>query len=118
MIIRIAVLIFGLWVLLQIIFKYRDRKMSLTGLIFWLVLWAVIIAVANHPQITDKIAKLVGVGRGTDMAVFAAILILLYLIFRIYIKITEIESQISEVVKHIAIIKVKRKKIGKTVKGE
>ena len=28
MIIRIAVLIFGLWVLLQIIFKYRDRKIG------------------------------------------------------------------------------------------
>lgn len=111
MIIRLLVWLFGLLILWQIISKFKEKKISLSWFIFWLILLIAIVAVVSHPQIADPIAQLVGVGRGVDFALFFAILVLLYLMFRFYLKISEIESQISEVVKYIALLSVGKKKI-------
>lgn len=112
MIIRILVWIFGLLALYSIFIKFRKKEISLGWFLFWFLLWVGIIGIVSQAYIADRIAGFIGFGpgRGVELALFLAILIVLYLMFRLYLKINKIDSQISEIVKYIALINVKKKR--------
>ena len=110
MIVRIVVWIFGLLIFYSIFVKFRKKEISLGWFLFWLLLCAGIIGIVSQAYIADKIANFVGLGphRGVELVLFFAILVLLYLMFRFYLKLTEVELQISEIVKNIALMNVKK----------
>ncbi len=112
MTIRLLVWIIGLLILYSVFVKFRKKEISLGWFLFWFLSCAGIIGVVNQAYIVDRIANFIGLGqgRGVELALFFAILVLLYLMFRFYLKLTKVESQISEIVKHIALISVKKKR--------
>ena len=112
MILRIIVWIIGLLSISSLFSKYQKKEISLGSFLLWLLLWAGVIAGVTASPETDKIAVYLGLGRGrgAELALFAAILIILYLMFRLYLKISQVETQISEIVKNIALMNVKKKR--------
>ncbi len=110
MIIRILVWIIGLLTLYSIFVKFRKKEITFGWFSFWFLLWAGIIGMVSQAYIADGIASFIGfgLGRGVELALFLAILIVLYLMFRLYLKINQIEFQISEIVKHIALLGVEK----------
>jgi len=117
MILKIFVIVLAVWILLRLIASFREKKIDLFNFIIWSFVWLVIIVIVSHPLWTDKIAKFMGVGRGADIAFFIAIFLLFYLVFRVYVKITAVESDVTEVVKHIALINHKINQYGKKKKN-
>ena len=95
-IIGIIIIIFAIFALSRVILRMRDKAISYKMAIFWLVLWTIIIIIAFFPQISDRFAKFVGIGRGADTAFFISILLLFYLIFRLYVKIDYLDKNITE----------------------
>ncbi len=112
MTIRLLVWIIGLLILYNIFIKFRKKEITFAWFSFWFLLWAGIIGLVSHAYIADRIASFIGLGtgRGVELALFLAILIVLYLMFRLYLKINQIESQISEIVKHIALLPAPKKR--------
>jgi len=111
MVIRIIIWAIGLLVLSRIVLSYENKKISLGQMFLWIAIWVFVIAFTTWPFITDQLAHYVGVKRGTDIALFIAVILLFYLVFRVYTKLVDIESEITEVVKGVAvknIIKGKR----------
>ena len=110
MTIRLLVWIIGLLTLYSIFVKFRKKEITFGWFSFWFLLWAGIIGLVSHAYVADRIAIFMGLGtgRGVELALFLAILIVLYLMFRLYLKLTELESQISEIVKNIALMNVKK----------
>lgn len=103
MLIQFLLIIFAVFATNKAILNFRKRKISLGGLLFWLGLWTAITVVALLPGTTIFLAKILGVSRGTDVAVYLAIALLFYLIFKIFIKLEKIESDITTIVKEIAL---------------
>ena len=118
MILKILVLVFALWILLRLIASYREKRIDTFNFVVWSLIWIVVVVVVSHPVWTDKVARLVGVRRGTDIAFFGAVLLLFYLVFRLYVKITAVESEITELVKHIALINHRLQKDEKEKKAK
>ena len=112
MMIKILVWIFGLLAIYNVFTKYQKKELSLNLLIFWILLWGAVIAAITISPEADKVAAYLGLGqgRGIELALFLAILLILFLIFRLYLNISRIETQISEIVKNIALTNVKRNK--------
>ena len=104
MILKILVLVFAIWILLRLTASYREKRIDTFNFVVWSLIWLLVVVVVSHPYYTDKVARWVGVGRGTDIAFFVAFLLLFYLVFRLYVKITAIESDLTELAKHIALI--------------
>lgn len=73
--------------------------MTLFGLIFWSVIWCGILIVLFIPQTTELLAKKLGIGRGVDAFLYAAIVILFYMVYRVYVKIESIERDITQIVR-------------------
>ncbi len=120
MTIRLLVWIIGLLTLYSIFIKFRKKEITFGWFSFWFLLWAGIIGMVSQAYVADRMAAFIGLGkgRGVELALFLAVLIILYLIFRLYLKINKIDSQISEIVKHIALINVKKKKKIRSTKSE
>ncbi len=108
MIIQVILIIFAVFVILKITLRFKERKISLNEFIFWLALWLVIGLVIWLPATATFFANLVGIGRGSDLAVYSAILLLFYLVFRIFVKLDDLEAQITKLVRREALERFKK----------
>ena len=103
MLIQLLITILALIALVGVVRRFKQGAISRAGLVFWLVLWIVIGALVWTPNFTNRIAAFLGVGRGADAVFYVSIVVLFYAIFRLYGRLENIEHQLSELVKKIAL---------------
>lgn len=103
MIIKVILILFVLFALFKVVLRYRDKIISLQELILWTVFWFAAAFLILFPDVTSYAANLVGVGRGADLAVYLAILILFYLMFRVLAKLDKAEKDVTKVVRAVAL---------------
>lgn len=89
------VIIFGLFAASRVILRFKGKEISWKETLFWLSIWFTILAIVIFPGLSISFAKLIGIGRGVDSAFFIAILLLFYLIFRLYVKIDNIDKNLT-----------------------
>lgn len=114
---QIALFIFLLFALSRVILRYKSNEVSWRGLIFWGTLFSSAMIVALFPDISTGVAKTLGIGRGADAVVYTSIVLLFYLVFRLYVFIQDIHFEITELVKQLALKEVKEKHASKTSKN-
>ncbi len=113
---KILITGFVIFALSRVILRFKEGKISFVGLLGWLLLWGTIEVIVWAPKITTDFAKIFGIGRGVDLIIYGSIVSIFYLIFRIYVKFEDMERQITEVVKAIALKKVSNKPVQKSSK--
>lgn len=110
-ILQILVTLFIVFALSRAIFRFRDKQINTLELAFWCLLWIAAGVVLFMPQVTNPIAKLLNVGRGIDVPVYLSIVLLFYLVFRLYVKLDNQNQNITKLVREVAIKKeIKKKK--------
>lgn len=95
--------IIGILGLIISIIRFRSGKSSAGMLGFWILVWAITIVISIFPDSTTFFANLFGIGRGLDFILIIAILGCYYFIFKIYNMIEQVESEITELVRQIAL---------------
>ncbi|MFA5935742.1 MAG: DUF2304 domain-containing protein [Patescibacteria group bacterium] len=83
--------------------RFRQRVIPLSEALLWSLLWIVATGIVIAPQISTRIAHFVGVGRGADLVVYAAVPMLFFLVFKLFIKHEELERKLTEIVRHDAL---------------
>jgi len=101
--IQILIIAFALFAIVKTIWQFKRGALTIAWLLFWMVFWAAAAVVAVLPQTTDVIAHLVGVGRGADLVIYASLIVLFYLVFRVYVKIENTEHEITRLVRKLSI---------------
>ncbi len=101
--IQIFTLIAAIIVVAALLRSYRRHLLSGRRFFAWVLLWIVILTVALEPHLSDRVASFFGVARGTDAAFFVAILLIFYILFRLFIRIENIERNITTIVREIAL---------------
>jgi len=94
MLIQILISLFALIAILSLI---KTKKY------LWLLFWLIVGAIVWWPNLTNIIATNLGIGRGADLIFYFSILILFFLIFRIYIKIEKTERNITKLTRQDAL---------------
>jgi len=97
--IQIVLTIFAALAVSRVLIRYRRGGMRLLHLGLWLIFWAAVIVVSVHPTTTDRLAILLGVGRGVDTAMYLSLLLIFYLQFRSFAKIEDMDRQLTRVVR-------------------
>lgn len=105
MIFEIIVVLFVLFAWSRVLLRFRERKISRWEFAFWSILWLVVLVVLFIPSVTQPIAKILNIGRGIDVVVYLSIVLLFYLVFRIYVKIEGIEQEVTKVVRETTLKK-------------
>ncbi len=101
--------IFGICVAAFLWFKaiqrFKQKRMPLSEFIIWSSIWAGIIVVGFLPITVSFVAKLFGIGRGIDVAVYLSIIVLFYLVFVLFSRIDKQREEITKLVREIALKK-------------
>lgn len=100
---QIIAILLGLIAILYSILRFRDGKMSLGMLLAWILIWVIIIIISLYPNYTNYLASYSGIGRGLDFVLILGILVSFYLIFKMYNKIENIEEELTDLVRELAI---------------
>lgn len=115
--IKILFTVFALFAWSRAILRFRAKQMNQKELAFWSLLWLAMILVVLIPGKTTYLANLLGVGRGFDAMVFIAIIALFYAVYRLYIRTNELEQEITQIVRQMALRLDVRKGRKRKVKG-
>lgn len=101
--IQVIIIIFALFALSRAYFRLNDGKITKGEFALWTFVWISVVIVAFTPQVIITLSSLFGLGRGLDLAISISIILLLYLIFRAFVKIEEIEQDLTEITTKLTI---------------
>lgn len=96
-------IIFAVFALSRAILRFKDNKLTIGEFIFWNFVWLGVILIGFFPVITQTMANFIGIGRGIDVFVYAGIIILFYLVYRIYVKIEGMDQDLTKIVREVAL---------------
>lgn len=102
-IIQILIIIFSLFALSRVFINIKDRNLEKLEATFWTLFWLATTFVAIFPTSVTIVAELLGVERGVDLIIYGVIILLSYMIFRLYAKLENTEKKITKIVRTIAI---------------
>lgn len=103
MAIQITITLFVLFAASRILVQFKQKNVGLAGLLFWILVWMAALTVVYWPGVVDGLAQWFGIGRAIDVLVYFGLLIAFYLIYRLYIKIVELEQAITKIVRASAL---------------
>lgn len=83
--------------------RFKLGAMTRGVFLVWILVWAAAGILVWVPQLTNRLAVILGVGRGADAVFYISIVVLFYLVFRVHGKIENLEQQLNELVKKIAL---------------
>ena len=99
---RFQVILIGLLVFVLLSFFRRFNKPAIDKIII-LILGIVGIFFTIYPELTNKLAHYLGIGRGVDMIFYLVIVGFGYGILLLYVKIKSIESKLDNIVRKQAL---------------
>lgn len=103
MLIQAIIIIVVALILPRIFLQYRTKKINWKELLFWTLFWLAVAVVALLPQTVNVIADYLGVGRGVDVAIYISIIVLFYIVFRVFVRLDKLEKDITKLVRHLAL---------------
>ncbi|MGV8150723.1 MAG: DUF2304 family protein [Candidatus Woesearchaeota archaeon] len=109
-ILQILLILFAIFAWSRAALRLKKKDISLGGFIFWSLIWLTVIIFSSLPGILEWLSKILGIGRATDLAIYVSIVLLFYLLFRLYVRLDTQNQEITKLVREIAIKKEKKKK--------
>lgn len=109
MIFQIALIFFSCFGVIHAWRQYRTQKVSVYWFAVWSLFWLLVITVALLPQATDVLARFAGVEKGADLIAYTAIVVLSYSMYRVLVRLEKLRQEITDLVRHIAILKAEVK---------
>ena len=95
--------IFALAFVARILDRFKKQFITRREAVLWSLLWLGVGFLALFPDIIHPLAVALDVDTGTDLVFFVSILIIFWLMFRIFVRIEKIERGITKVVREIAL---------------
>lgn len=111
---QIILFIFLIFALSRVFFRFKDGILPLFGFLFWSIIFGIAIVLVLFPDLSSRFAKIVGIGRGADIVLYVSIVLLFYLIFRLYIYMEDVRRDLSTLVQKLALKELKKKNVKKT----
>ena len=100
---QIVMLLVAIFTIVFAYHRVRSKKSTPAAFVLWIVVWIFLLLFAFKPDFTMPLANLFGFGRGIDLLLIVGVLLSLYLGFRLYIKFDDMNQQINELVRELAI---------------
>ena len=104
-VIQIIFIIFSIFAFSRVYINIKEKNLKGREAFFWIFFWGAAVVVLLYPRVSTFTSKIFGVERGVDFIIYLAIILLAYMIFRLYAKQTHIERNITKIVRTIAIRK-------------
>jgi hypothetical protein len=101
--IQVVVVLFALYAAARAVGRFRKGTIGLGELVLWCGFWLAVGVVVLVPEMTQRVARILGVGRGADAVFYLSLVGLSYAFFRLYLKIRHLEQQLTLLVRKQAL---------------
>jgi len=103
----IQILLVALFALavVKAVFRFRAGDLSVSGLLYWVIFWFTAAAIVVVPDSTFYFAKMLGIGRGSDLVVYLALVLLFFLVFKLMTVTERQKKEITELTRQAALSK-------------
>lgn len=101
--IQIVLIVFLLFALSRVVLRFKGGQIGSGEAFFWGIVFTSAVLSILFPTELSSLAKSLGIGRGVDLLVYISLVVLFYLVFRIYVLLENIRHDITEVVRKIAL---------------
>ena len=108
-VIQVLMILFALFAWSRAALRLRDKEIPVGEFIFWSIIWVGVILFSAIPELLGSLSNIVGIQRATDLAVYISIIVLFYLVFRIYVKLDGQGQDITTLVRELSLKKKKKK---------
>lgn len=103
--IQILLLIFFCFAIFKVINRFQAGELKKVSLVSWICFWLIAGVVVVIPNSTAYVATLVGIGRGADLVVYAALAIIFFVIFKLTVRIEGLNRDITKLTRKISLDK-------------
>ncbi len=108
--VQILFTIIAIAAIVRVVQRGSARHLSLPLTIIAAVVWLCVLVFTWMPALLDRVAVVLGVGRGVDTAMYFSVLLLLYLVFRIFVRLEHMEDQLTRLTREEALKEYHAKK--------
>ena len=98
----ILILFFAFFIL-KTILKWKQKELLFSETTGWMLLWILGLLLAIKPDTASYFAKLLGIGRGVDLAIYLALIVLFYLQFRLMVRLEKNNREITKLTREKAL---------------
>lgn len=103
---QVLALIIIIFFLIRLFLQKQKKQIAVTEFVFWLFFWLFAIGAIFSLKWIDKIvAKFGFTSSGINILFYLSVIILFYFIFRLRIRLSKIEKDITTLVRHITLKK-------------
>ncbi|MBI4359718.1 MAG: DUF2304 domain-containing protein [Candidatus Jacksonbacteria bacterium] len=100
--IQVILLIIIAFIILKTFQKYYRRMITAREFFLWTIFWGCAGLLVVFPNATQRVANFVGIGRGVDLVIYLALLMLFSALFYLLVKVETIERAITKIVREMA----------------
>ena len=94
---QVLILLFSLFALSRSLLRLRDKEISRFQFLFWAILWVGVIIITLLPDSVMSLSPL-----GVQVLAYMAIVVLFYLLFRIYVKVEKTNQDLTKLVRQLS----------------
>ena len=106
--ILVVFVVFALFALSRALLGFRSGKLSLAMLLLWVLVWVSVIVFLLFPDVFTFLTRFFGMERPLDFMVVVGVIGAYYLVFRIYVYLEDIRSDMAKVVREVSIEREKK----------
>jgi hypothetical protein len=110
MIFQIIFTLFACTAMVSTLHTSRKHHLSVRGMFLWILVWIGALCVVWMPNATNTIAHVLGIGRGVDVVLYSTMTLLCFLLFRLHMKLSLLESHLTKLVRQQALEEENTKK--------
>ncbi|ULQ55717.1 DUF2304 domain-containing protein [Flavihumibacter rivuli] len=88
---------------------YSRMQRAIADVLLLLLLGTVAILFVLMPELANKLAHKLGVGRGADLVMYVSILLFWFILIKLYAKIRKLEAQVTDLIRNQTIAEVVKK---------
>ena len=101
-IIDAIIILFACFAVSRAFLRFKSKNITASELFFWVIIWVVFATLITLPGLSSIAANLLGIGRGADAAFLLAVILLYYMVFRLYVKIDHVDKDLTNLVSELA----------------
>ena len=103
MAIQIIVTFFSVLIIVRLVRTMSVGRIRKAVGCVWIAVWVCIAVIFWSPEIASRLALVFGIGRGADLVVYTAIIVIMYLLYRIFIRLERLNADITTLTRSIAL---------------
>lgn len=91
------------FIIVRTLVAYKKKNLSEGFTLMWIMFWVFGLVLIFQQEFVIAIAKSVGVSRGVDLVIYFSLILVFYLIYRLLVKIDELDRTITKLIRKIAL---------------